>query len=108
MRLLQAAVHSCGADQEARIMARSTRITIKTESLMICQVGTSTWSWCTRCAGEVEMIPLKTTPLLSNLLPHELEKWLNSRDLHRSQTTDGTELICLNSLLARMGSRQTK
>ncbi len=89
-------------------MARSTRITIKTESLMICQARTSTRSWCTRCAGEVEMVALKTTAVLSNLLPHELEKWLNSNDLHRSSMADGTELICLNSLLARLGSRQTK
>lgn len=89
-------------------MARSTRITIKTQSLMICQARTSIRGWCTRCAGEVEMIALKKTAVLSNLQPHELEKWLNSDDLHRSSMADGTELICLNSLLTRLGSRPTK
>lgn len=89
-------------------MARSTRITIKTESLMICQARTFIRVWCARCGGEVEMIAPEITALLSNLLPHELEKWLNSNDIHRSSMADGTELICLNSLLARLGSRPTR
>lgn len=54
------------------------------------------------------MIAPEITALLSNLLPHELEKWLNSNDIHRSSMADGTELICLNSLLARLGSRPTR
>ena len=55
-----------------------------------------------------EAIALDSTGVLSNLPPHELEEWLNSGDLHRLQMPGGTELICLNSLLARLGSRQTK
>jgi hypothetical protein len=35
-----------------------------------------------------------------------LEKWLNSGDLHRSQATDGSPLICLNSLLACVQNTQ--
>ena len=88
-------------------MAKSTRITIETNSLLIFRSRTSSPSWCAQCAADVEMIALDSTAVLSNLLPHELNQWLNSNHLHRSQTPDGTELICLNSLLARLGSRST-
>ena len=89
-------------------MARSTRITIEANSLLIVRCSISSRSWCARCAEETEMIPLDSTDVLSNLLPHELEEWLNSDDLHRLQTPGRSELICLNSLLARLGRRQTK
>ena len=89
-------------------MARSTRITIETDSMLIFRSRTSSRSWCTQCAEEVEMLALESMSVLSNLLPREVHKWLNSGDLHRSQTPDGTELICLNSLLTRLGSRQTQ
>jgi hypothetical protein len=85
-------------------MARSTRITIETNSLLILSGQTSSRLWCTRCAEEVEMFALENTAVLSNLPVHELNEWLNSFDLHRTQTPDGMELICLNSLLARLGS----
>lgn len=52
------------------------------------------------------MIALESIAVLSNLLPRELDEWLNSGDLHRSQTPEGAELICLNSLLARPASGQ--
>lgn len=89
-------------------MAKSTRITIETDSLMIFRSRTSSPSWCRQCAADVEMIALDCTAVLSNLPPHEVDEWLNSNHLHRSQTPDGTELICLNSLLARLGSGPTK
>lgn len=50
------------------------------------------------------MIALDCTGVVSNLTPEQLQEWLNSDDLHRSQTPEGTELICMNSLLARMRS----
>ena len=89
-------------------MAKSSRITIETNSLLIFHSRTSSSSWCRRCAADVEMIALDCTAVLSNLPPHEVDEWLNSIDLHRSQTPDGTELICLNSLLSRLGSGSTK
>ena len=89
-------------------MARSTRITIETNSLLIFRGQTSSRLWCTRCAEEVEMFALQDTALLSNLPAHEVDEWLNSGDLHRSQAPDGTELICLNSLLTRLGSGPTR
>ena len=89
-------------------MAKSTRITIKTDSLLIIRGQTSIRRRCTQCDEEVEMLALEGTAVLSNLSTHEVHEWLNSGDLHRTQTPDGIELICLNSLLARLGSGATK
>jgi hypothetical protein len=83
-------------------MAKQTKITIETDSLLILQCRSSRRAWCPRCAAEGEMIALENAGVISNLEPPALEEWLNSGDLHRSRATDGSTLICLNSLLARV------
>lgn len=85
-------------------MARSTRITIETYSFLVIRGQTSRRRWCTYCAEVVEMFALDRTAVFSSLPAREVDEWLNSGDLHRTQTPDGTDLICLNSLLARLGS----
>lgn len=85
-------------------MARSTKITIESDSLLMMRGRTSRRAWCTQCAEDAEMIALESTRVDSNLTPQEMAEWLNSGDLHRSQTPEGEHLICLNSLLARMRS----
>ena len=88
-------------------MARSTKITIQTDSLLIVRGRSSSRSWCAQCGEEVEMVALENTISISNLLPHEWDQWLSSGDLHCTRTSGGAELICLNSLLVRLGGRQT-
>jgi hypothetical protein len=83
-------------------MAKQTRITIETDSLLILRGRSSVRAWCSRCAAEVEMIALEDMGVISNLERPELEEWLNSGELHRLQATDGSALTCLNSLLARV------
>ena len=83
-------------------MAKHTKITIETDSLLVLR-GRKAWrAWCPQCAAESEMIPLDGLGVISNLLPVEVEIWLESEAIHRSQTMDGTSLICLNSLLKRI------
>ena len=48
------------------------------------------------------MIALENAGVISNLDRPALEEWLNSGNLHRSQAADGSGLICLNSLMARV------
>jgi hypothetical protein len=48
------------------------------------------------------MIALENVGVISNLAQPALVEWLNSEKLHRSQATDGSVLVCLNSLLARV------
>lgn len=87
-------------------MARSTKITIETDSLLIVRGRISSQSWCAQCGEEVEMIDLERALPVSNLPPHELDQWLSSGDLHRTRTPGGAELICLKSLLVRLTGRQ--
>jgi len=83
-------------------MAKQTKITIETDSLLILRGRSSVRAWCPGCVAEVEMIALEDMGVISNLERPELEEWLNSGELHRLQATDGAALTCLNSLLARV------
>jgi hypothetical protein len=87
-------------------MAEKTKITIETDSLLILQGRSSRRAWCPRCAAEGEMIALENAGVISSLERAALEEWFNSEELHRSKATDGSTLICLNSLLARVRNRQ--
>jgi hypothetical protein len=91
-----------------RLMAKQTKITIETDSLLILRIRNSTRAWCPRCAAEREMIALDKTGGISNLRLPLLEEWLKSGDLHRSESADGSPLICLNSLLARVRNPKTR
>jgi len=75
-------------------MGKRTTITIETHSLLLLHSRSTVRSWCSKCAAEEQMIALDNTG------ERALEQWLNSGELHRSQTDDGLWLICLNSLLA--------
>jgi hypothetical protein len=88
-------------------MAKQTKITIKTDSLLLLRGGSSTRAHCPLCNGESEMIAIDSAGVISNLERPALEEWLNSGELHQSQSADGSTLICLNSLLARVWKTKT-
>ena len=75
-------------------MGKRTTITIETHSLLLLHSRSTVRSWCPKCAAEEQMIALDNTG------ERALGQWLNSGELHRSQTDGGLWLICLNSLLA--------
>ena len=53
------------------------------------------------------MIPLDGVGVISNLLPQEVETWIDSEELHHATDGDGASLVCLNSMLKRFrNSRQ--
>jgi len=83
-------------------MAKPTKITIETNSLMIVRGRNSTSAWCPLCGAEAEMVALGSIGVITNLDQLALEAWLNSDALHRFRGSDGSEQICLNSLLARV------
>jgi hypothetical protein len=88
-------------------MPKHTTITIETESLLILRGRNSRRAWCPRCAADGEVIALEEVGIISNLDRSAFEEWVNSGELHRSETTDGSTLICLNSLLARVQKAKT-
>jgi len=83
-------------------MAKQTKITIETESLLILKGRASNRAWCPDCAAEREVIALEDIGVISNLERSALDEWLNSGNLHRPQAADGSTLICLNSLIAQV------
>ena len=83
-------------------MAKQTTITIETRSLLILRSRSSRVAYCPECRANVEMIALKDAGVISSLNRAALEQWLDSGALHRAEATDGSSLICLNSLLARV------
>ena len=87
-------------------MTKQTKITIETDSLLILRGRTSLRAWCEQCSGEVEVIPLEGG-VISNLPAPEVQAWIESDDLHRSQAPDGGTLICMNSLLKRVQKSKT-
>ena len=82
-------------------MAKQTKITIETDSLLVLRGRTPLRAWCPQCNSEAEMIPLEGVGVISNLPTPEVEDWIESEDLHSSPAPDGGTLICLNSLLKR-------
>jgi len=88
-------------------MAKQTKITIETDSLLVLRGRSPLRSWCPQCAAEGEMIPMEGVGVISNLAPSEVEAWLESEAIHRSQAADGAQLICLNSLLKRVQKTKT-
>jgi hypothetical protein len=87
-------------------MAKHTKITIETDSLLILRGRSSLRVWCPQCAAESETIRLEGAGVISNLSPQEFEEWLESEELHRFQAADGSTLICLNSLLRRAQNKR--
>lgn len=83
-------------------MAKHTRITIETESLLVLRGRRSRRSWCPQCGAETEMIPLNEVGVVSNLSLAEVQAWMESSDLHHIQSADAAHLICLNSMLKRV------
>jgi hypothetical protein len=88
-------------------MAKQTKITIETDSLLVVRGRTSLRAFCPQCATEAEMIPIEGVGVVSNLSPSEVEAWLECEEIHRSQAADGAQLICLNSLLKRVQKSKT-
>ncbi len=82
-------------------MAKQTKITIESDSLLILRGRSSRRAWCPLCGADAEMIAFENIGVISNLDRTASEEWLNSEELHRSQGADGSAQVCLNSLLAR-------
>ncbi len=84
-------------------MAKRTILTIETESLLVVRGSGAAKSWCAQCAADTEMIEMRDLDVVTNLGRSAVEEWLSSVDLHRSVASDGSPVVCLNSLLAHVG-----
>ena len=88
-------------------MAKQTTITIETTSLVVLRGRNSGRAWCAQCAAERDMVAvenIEATPPNSQAL----QEWVDLGELHRLKAADGSQLICLNSLLARVQSAKSR
>ena len=88
-------------------MAKLTKITVETDSLLILRGRTPLRAWCPQCAAECEMIPLDDLGVVSNLPLEQVQAWLESEGLHHARAADGAPMICLNSTLQRVHKAKT-
>ena len=88
-------------------LAKQTKITIETDSLLVMRGAVSLRRWCPECAAEGEVIPFDGIGVISNLTPSEVQAWLECEAIHHTQGPDGTHLICLNSLIKRLQKSKT-
>ena len=88
-------------------MAKQSKITIESDSLLILRGRSFSRAWCPLGGSDAEMIALENIGVISNLDRTALEEWLNSGELHRSQDADGSAQVCLNSLLGRVQNTKT-
>jgi hypothetical protein len=88
-------------------MAKQTKITIETDSLLVMRGTVSLRGWCPECAAVSEVVPFDGIGVISNLTPSAVQAWLECEAIHHLQAPDGTPLICLNSLLKRVQKPQT-
>jgi hypothetical protein len=76
-------------------MARTTRITIETESVLFVRQGRTVVAWCPECQAEVEVMLLGDQQSAA-----QLTCGLGGAALHVWTPAEGDTQICLPSLLA--------
>lgn len=89
-------------------MAKQTTITIETRSLVILNVRHSRRAWCARCAAERETLAIEDAQSIAGPAVDALEEWLDAGDVHRCSGSEGSRLICLSSLLARIRTEKER
>jgi hypothetical protein len=83
-------------------LAKHTKITIQTDSLIVMHGRKPLQAICPACGVETEMIPISDIGIVSNLAPAEVEAWMQAEGLHRLRAPDGTLLLCLSSMLKQI------
>jgi len=81
-------------------MVKQITITIETNSLLVLRGKNACRRWCPLCAAESDTVEVGSAQALASLQSPGLEECLISGAVHRFETTEGLELICLTSLMA--------
>jgi hypothetical protein len=74
-------------------------ITIETERLLIIRRRRTFRAWCQECGCEVDMVSAGEAELPTGMAGQTLRDGAEARGWHIAQGRDGTEMVCLVSLL---------
>jgi len=80
-------------------VGKTTKITVKTETLTIIRRAKAAVAWCPDCCADVEVITLGADTLAESIVNSRLRTWLASGRLHFWQQANGSAQLCLPSLL---------
>ena len=81
------------------MVVKTTKITIETESQLVVHKTKTVVTWCPVCCAEVETMTLTTYGLGDGLPAALLEGWLRTGMLHLWRHAEGSDQVCLPSLL---------
>ena len=77
---------------------KTAQITLETDRVLIIR-RRSARAWCRGCAGYVDWVGVDEAKALSRTAQPMLQDCAKTEHWHYSQTEDGSELVCLESLL---------
>ena len=77
---------------------RGMRITIQTERLLVMSRAKSLYSLCSACGDEVRMVTIDQAATLARASSREIYREVEAGLLHFIETSEGSLLICFNSL----------
>jgi hypothetical protein len=83
---------------EQAVTARTTRITVETETLLVIRRAKSDLAWCPECRAEVDAITLDNDSLAEPVTAAQIQEWLGISKLHFWRPANGPSQICLPSL----------
>jgi hypothetical protein len=79
---------------------KRTEITIQTDRvLLIKRRKGSVLGWCPSCAQQVEMVSPDEAAVIARVSSRTIYRWVEAEKLHFIETSQGTLLICIGSLL---------
>lgn len=78
--------------------AKTTRITVECQTLLVIRRAKAVLAWCPGCDGEVEVIALDSDSLVEPVAAAQIQGWQGTGKLHFWQTAKGPTQICLTSL----------
>jgi hypothetical protein len=84
---------------EQDMAAKTTRVTLETETLLVIRRAEPILAWCPDCLAEVDVITLDNDTLAEPITAAGFQEWLGSSKLHFWRTADGPDQICMTSLL---------
>lgn len=85
---------------EKNTIKRRTQITVETERfLLVKRPGNSEQSWCAQCEAQVTRVTPETAATLTHLSRRAIYRWLETGQLHFTESADGCVAVCLNSLM---------
>lgn len=80
-------------------VARTIRITVEIDTVMVVRRATTASAWCPDCQAEVDTIRLGGEGLVAPGAAEQVQRWLETGKLHHWQPPGEPERICLSSLM---------